>query len=412
MLGSASGEQELVGGSRADGVGSAVEGDGVIRGISGHGSLDLGGGGRGVGLQVDGSSSADVGGGHGGTRDGQSGSVGTDPSRGDGSTRGEDVNALSVVGESGARVRLISEDVRSDGSGSSRDGFRGRGGGVQAGIVVIVTSSDGSDDSSFNQVGDGGVNTSVETTSQRQVGNRWATAGSLLGGSPVDSVDDSSERSRSEAVQDLNGDDRRVLGNTIDVTSNSTSNVSTVSIAILVGGISEVGSPGGARGSSVAEFVVSDQNSSVNDVSINSQTGVIVIVFTVEFNGAFRDTVDSPGGSTLDNALTSLVLVDILIGFERSQQRVILQGNSADGGHFDGKSVEVLEVPFGKDGGAGSSGLGVLERLTLSIGRLRLEDSNVSVGDDTNGVLGASNDDGGEGNEGQKGKGGNTLHST
>jgi len=56
----------------------------------------------------------------------------------------------------------------------------------------------------------------------------------LLVGSPFNTSDDTSSRSRSRVAQDLNGNQGGSFGNTIETTTNSGGDVSSVSVTVSV----------------------------------------------------------------------------------------------------------------------------------------------------------------------------------
>jgi len=187
---------------------------------------DLSRGGARVGSQVASSSTANVGSGHRSTRDGVGGGRVADPSRLHAGARGEDVHAVTPVGVRRANISALGS--------SDSDGRLNVGRGVEAGISIAVTGGDNHNNSELNSGVNGIIDGLALGASERHVGNRWAATGDLLVGSPADTSNYTIVRSRASAVQYLDGNDVRLLGNTVGSTSNSTSAVGTVTIAVAV----------------------------------------------------------------------------------------------------------------------------------------------------------------------------------
>ena len=101
---------------------------------------------------------------HGSTGDGVGGILGSDPGGQDVKTGGKDVDAFAVVGEVGTGI--------GKGGSSDGDGLLCGGGGVVAGILVIVSGSDGEVKTGI----DGSVNSEIKSlgtsTTKRHVGSR------------------------------------------------------------------------------------------------------------------------------------------------------------------------------------------------------------------------------------------------
>jgi len=255
--------------------------------------------------------------GHGGTRDGVDGVLGADPGGLNVQTGGEDISALSIVGEVGTAV------IKSGGTDSDR--LSSGSGGVVAGISVVVTSSDGK----VNTSADSGVDGSIESlglaTTKRHVGDRaletlaLAVLGLLLllemaGGSKLDTLDNVGHGSGAVRSEDLDSIDVGLLGNTVLLTGDSTGAVSTVTVAIL---ISIAGRNGLAPFGTTLKVNVVDVGTSVDDVGINTFTTigrVEVLVEGTEVEGVtVGDTGKTPRSLSLGLAV-ALVLSDHVIG--------------------------------------------------------------------------------------------------
>jgi len=169
--------EEAVGRSCSD-ISEYVGGAAVDEGV-----LDLLGGVGGVPSQHDRSSAGDVGGGHAGARDGSEGVVCANPSGSDGGTRREDIYAGAPVAERGSII------FGSSSAYSNR--ARSVGGGVVAGVPVVVTSSD----SVSHTCGDGVLYGAHEgrgfASPERHVGDgKGASAAGVCVGDPIDTSDD------------------------------------------------------------------------------------------------------------------------------------------------------------------------------------------------------------------------------
>lgn len=238
-----------------------------------------------------------------------------DPGGEDVETRGEDVVALSVVGEVGT---LIEESGGTDG-----DGLLSSSGGVVAGVGVVVTGSDSKVDTSVN----GSVDSEVEggglATSQAHVGGASLEALLLavLGGldglrvrlsSVLNTLDDVGHGAGAVGAEDLDGVDVRLLGNTVLLTGDSAGAVGAVAVAILVG--IAVGD-GLAPLSTTLKVNVLGVCAGVDDVNVNALTtvgGVEVLVPGAEAQGvAVRDTGETPGGVLLDFRFVVAESVDL-----------------------------------------------------------------------------------------------------
>lgn len=155
----------------------------------------------------------------------------------DGVAGSKDIDNSAVVGERGTGI----------GRGGSTNSA-GVGGGrrrVVGGVGVAVTSSDGEEDTSGDGPGgrvvDGGGERGTEGhVAEDTVGA--ALAGGVLG-DEVDTSDDAGEGAGAGGVQDLDGEELGVLGDTVGGAANGASNVSAVAVAVSVGGVDDVASP-------------------------------------------------------------------------------------------------------------------------------------------------------------------------
>lgn len=314
---------EQVGGVGGDVGESANSGDGddvlleLVGGDGGNSELRVG---SRLEREVVGQETSNVGRGHGGTRDGVDGVLGADPGGLDAQARGEDVSALSVVGEVGTAVI----------EGRSADGNRLRGSsrGVVASIGVVVTGSDGEVDTGLDGGIDGSVKSRGLATTKRHVGDgalealSLAVLGLLHGllvrdGGELDALDDIGHGAGSVGSEHLDGVDVGLLGDTVLLTSNGTRAVSAVAIAVLVlvagrDGLSPLGT--------TLEVDVLNVGTSVNDVGINTLTtlsGVEVLVEGAEVEGiSVRDTSKTPRGLLLSLGRARILNNDVVLGLE------------------------------------------------------------------------------------------------
>jgi hypothetical protein len=163
----------------------------------------------------------------------------TGPGGEDGVAGSKNIDKSTVVGERGTGVsRGGSTDSASVGGGRRR---------VVGSVGVAVTGSNGEEDTSSDGVGGravdgGGVGGTERHVAEDTVGA--ALAGGVLG-DKVDTSDDAGEGARAGGVQDLDGEEPGVLGDTVGGAANGTSNVSAVAVAVGVGGVDDVASPRG-----------------------------------------------------------------------------------------------------------------------------------------------------------------------
>jgi hypothetical protein len=253
--------------------------------------------------QVVGQKTSNVGRSHRGTRDGVGGMLRADPGGQDVETGGEDVIALSEVGE--VRTLVV------QGGSTDSDGVGSSGRRVLAGVGIVVTGGNGKVDTGINSSVDSLVEDSRLATSQTHVGGRTLEALllTILCGldsvrvslsSPLDTLDDVGHGARAVRAEDLDGVDVGLLGNTVLLASNSTGAVGAVTVAILIGiavgdGLAPVGT--------AFEVDVLDVCTSVDDIDVNTLATIGSIEVLVECaeaqRVAVRDTGKTPGGVLL-----------------------------------------------------------------------------------------------------------------
>jgi hypothetical protein len=212
--------------------------------------------------------------GHGSTRDGVDGVLAANPGGLNVQAWGEDVIALSEVGEVGT---LISES-----RGTNGDRVLSSSWGIVARIGVIVTGGNSEVDTSIN----GSVNSHVESwrlaTTKRHVGSGTLESLMLailsLGGlgavrfcGILDTLYDIGHGSRAVGAEDLDGNNVGLLGDTVFLASNGTRAVSAVAVSIL---ISIVDWDGLAPSGTALEVNVLNVGTGVDDIDIDTLTTV------------------------------------------------------------------------------------------------------------------------------------------
>lgn len=286
----------------------------LVRGVGARVEGRLRGGGQ---RQVVGNQTGNVRGSHRCSRNGALGSLGANPGRLDVLSRSEDINTLSDVGEVGARVI--------QGRGTDSDGFSNAGGGVVAGIAVVVTGGDGKVKTSSNSSCNVVVQGTGLATSEGHVGDGTLVLLALLLGESlvlldgiVDTSNDVGHGAGSVGAQDLDGDNVGLLGDTIGSAGNGSGAVSTVAVVIC---IRVVGGDGLTPLGSALELVVFSVDTGVDDKDSDALSSVGVVLVLVEgAEGqcfAVGDTGETPGGAGLDldvgsiNKLVALNVVDL-----------------------------------------------------------------------------------------------------
>jgi hypothetical protein len=238
-----------------------------------------------------------------------------DPGGKDVETGGEDVVALSVVGE----VRTLIKK----GGGTDGDSVLSSRGRVVAGVCVVVTGGNGEVDAGV----DGSVDSKVESgrlaTTKRHVGSRALEALllALLGSAdgvvvslsgPLNTLHDIGHGARAVGAEDLDGVDVGLLGDTVLLASNSAGAVGAVTVAILIGiAVGDGLAPVGAA----LEVDVLVVGASVDDVDVNTLTtvgGVEVLVPGAKAQRvAVRDAGKTPGGVLLGFVVVTAKGVDL-----------------------------------------------------------------------------------------------------
>lgn len=231
-----------------------------------------------------------MGSGHGGAGDGVDGGVAGVPGRLDVAAGAEDVKDGAVVGEVGDGPGAVDG---ADGHSAGSRSWRGVGG-----IDGVVTGSDDGQDTRGGGRVDGTVEGVRVLATQRHVDDRLA--GSALGDDVVDSPVEAGKDDGGgglSALEDLDGEDVGLLGNTVCLSSDCTGDVG--SVADSVGGIAAEGRP---RGDGTAlELGVSGSNTSINDVGVGVETSVGVIDVAGEPLGTVGNSAQSPGSAGLSS---------------------------------------------------------------------------------------------------------------
>jgi hypothetical protein len=292
-------------------------------------SLELLGGdvGNGVGRvlgrlerQHVGKETGNVGRSHGGTGDGVGGVLRADPGGQDVETRGEDVVALSVIGE----VRALVEE----GGGTDGNGVLSSSRGVVAGVGVVVTGRDSEVDTGIDSSVDSEVESGGLATAQAHVGSAALEAlllavlssleslGVGLGG-VLNALDDIRHGAGAVGAEDLDGVDARLLGDTVLLTSDSAGAVGAVAVAILVSiAVGDRLAPLRAA----LEVDVLGVCAGVDDVDVDALTtvgGVEVLVPGAEAQGvAVRNAGETPGGVLLDLGSVAAERVDLRVALD------------------------------------------------------------------------------------------------
>jgi hypothetical protein len=311
---------ELLGGDVGDGIGR------VLGGLEG---------------EVVGQETSNVGRGHGGTRDGVGGVLRANPGGEDVQARGEDVVALSVVGE----VRTLV----TEGGGTNSDSVLGSRRRVVAGICVVVTGGNGEVDAGIDGSVDGKVKSGGLATAKRHVGSRALEALllALLGGAdsvavslsgPLNALDDVRHGARAVGAEDLDGVDVGLLGDAVLLTSDGTRAVGAVAVAILVG--IAVGD-GLAPVSTALEVDVLVVCTGVDDVDVDTLTAVgrveVLVPRAEAQRVAVRDTGKTPWG----------VLLRLVVVAKGVDLRVTLDVVDLSDDHVSGSTKAGTKYPDG-----------------------------------------------------------------
>ena len=241
--------------------------------------------------------------GHGGTGDGVGGVLRADPGGQDVQARGEDVVALSKVGEVGTLIV--------QGGGTDSDGILSRSRGVVARVGVVVTGSDSKVDTSIDSGVDSEVKSGGLAATERHVGGRaleallLAVLGLLDGlgvglSSPLNALDHVGHGAGAVGAENLDGVDAGLLGDTVALSSDGAGAVSAVAVAILVGIAAGDGlAPVGAA-LKVDVLVVGTRVDDVNIDTLTTIGGVEVLVVGTEAQRvAVGDTGKTPGSVLL-----------------------------------------------------------------------------------------------------------------
>lgn len=175
---------------------------------------------------------------HRGARDGVGGVFAADPGRLNVETGGEDVGALSIVGEVGT---LIAKCGSTD-----SDGLYSSSGRVVAGICVVVSSSDSEVNTGINSSIDSKIESWGFATAQAHVGDgalvTLLLAGldsthnfDMIGSGPLDTLDDIRHATTAVASKNLDSLDMSLLSNTKLLACNGSRAMCSVSITVFIG---------------------------------------------------------------------------------------------------------------------------------------------------------------------------------
>lgn len=235
---------------------------------------------------------------HRSTGDGVGGPVASVPGGKNVESGSEDVNTLAVVGEVGSLVVQVGS--------TNGDGVFGSSGRVVAGVLVVVSSSDGKVKTRLDGLVDSIVEGLDFATTERHVGDGALVLGlsgsgelssgfgGLGGGifsSPSGNIissdsttlcladshntgNDVTHASRSVASQNLDGNNLGSFGNTVLSASNGTSAVGSVTVSVLV---DVVLGDGLSPRSSAFKLDVLDVDTSVHNVRSNTFTTIGVV---------------------------------------------------------------------------------------------------------------------------------------
>jgi len=242
--------------------------------------------------------------GHGGSADGSVANIRSDPGSGNVLSGGKDVGALSPVAEGGSGVIDVDGVDGDSGGNASRR--------VVAGISVVVSRGDDDDESHLDGLSDGIIKGLGGSSSEGHVGNGplSGAAGVPVGGE-LNSTGNVQKVSSSEASEGFDGDEVGVLGNSVSFASGSGSAVGSVSV--VVGGVIIIVVEIVSRNSASLEFLVGEEDSSVDNVEIDSLASVVkVFVVGVEGEVGLVDAIEPPGSVVLGFELG----VDDLVGFD------------------------------------------------------------------------------------------------
>jgi hypothetical protein len=304
-----------------------------------------GGGGEGVvrGEEL-GAGSAHLGGGHGGPGDGVGGGGRADPGGGDGGAGAEDINTGAVVGVTGTVV------VDVGGSDSDSQGLGG--GGVRAGIGVVVTGSDNHGDTAVGGGRDGVVLDLREASAKGQVGDGLAASDGGAASHPVDAINHTRSGAGASVAEHLHGDQVGLLGSTPGLSSNGTGAMGTVAIAIsLIGDADSIGDTGvseGARaGLLVHEVVVLAVDTGINHIGIHVNTrSTSGVVIGVSLTGVVVSDIDSGSTPILAGLRLAVVERHGLVFLDELDLLVLEHALKTTGGQLDsvGRLVVVSHV--------------------------------------------------------------------
>lgn len=234
--------------------------------------------------------------GHGGSADGLGVVVTSEPGREDISSGSKDVEDLAEVGVVRGKVPVLV-------NGTDSDGGRSTGRRNVVGILGLVTSSNDAEHARLGSLLDGTVKGVGAGSTQAHVDG--GLAGAVLGDdvvdSPVEAVEDDGGGG-ALALEDLDGEQVGLLGNTIGLSADGAGNVGSMANAVL----SVVLEDGVGLDGTALKLGVSVADAGVDDVGICALAGIAVIDVLCGSGLAVRDGSQAVGDTVLSDEVTLL----------------------------------------------------------------------------------------------------------
>jgi hypothetical protein len=227
----------------------------------------------------------------------------------------QNVNARSKNGNRDAPIAEVRDRIV-DVGGTSSASSGGRSRRVFAGIIILVSSSNNDEDTGLGGLGHRPLDSlpfAVGST-QAHVDDDAIGAITLLGvrDSVQDGGHDVGKVTAAILIADLHGEELGLLGNTIGLGSNRTSDVSSVAKKVIIGAVDLVVvlDEGGAA----FKVRVIDPDTCVDDVGTGTLTGRRVISIIGLALVVMADASQAPGGVHLlcEHGALSCVVVDML----------------------------------------------------------------------------------------------------
>lgn len=234
------------------------------------------------------SKTSNVGSSHGGTADAVGGGVAGVPGRENVRAGAEDVEDGAPVGVGGnGPVAVNSTDSDSARSRSRRN---------VGSVLSLVTGSNGGENTGAGSRLNSVVESSRVTTTKRHAddGDSGSALGDDIVGSPVEASENDGSAGRA-ALEDLDSLDGSLLSDTVGLSSNGTSDVSSVTV-----GIGVLAAEGSVDSLSTAlEVVVSGSDTGVNDIGVGALASIGIVDVGGRSPGSVRDRSESPGSASL-----------------------------------------------------------------------------------------------------------------